>query len=429
MYNDLRQFLDSSPSCFHAAENLSARLTEAGFTELDEGNEWNVKPGGAYFVRRNMSAIIAFRIPASIPNGIMLCAAHSDSPTFKVKYGGEMQSKGYVRLNTERYGGMIYSSWLDRPLSLAGRVVLSTADGIEVRLVNVDRDLMIIPNVAIHMNRSVNDGYAYNPAVDLVPLLASQDGRGDMLQAVAESAGIDRDSIADYDLFVYNRQKSTLWGHEYEFISASKIDDLQCAYCAVEAIIAAESCPALAVAAVFDNEEVGSLSKQGADSTFLADVAERVCNALYGVGSLNRLLANGLMLSADNAHAVHPNHPEYADPDNRPVMNGGVVIKYSANQKYTSDAVSAALFERICKNAGVPVQRFTNRSDMLGGSTLGNISNSHLSLPTVDIGCAQLAMHSAYETAGARDTELMTQAMTEFFKTALLRNGKEITVK
>jgi len=426
----LISFLDRSPSAFHAVDNLKKMLDAGGFTERKEYETWSFKPGGKYYVTRNGSALIAFCVPEKEPSGVMICSAHSDSPSFKIKPNCELDAGGFIRLSTERYGGMIYSTWLDRPLSVAGRLVLRRENGIEVKLVSVERDLLVIPNVAIHMNREINNGFSYNPAVDLVPLYASADGKNTFVKTVAEAAGEREEDVIDYDLTLYNRQRATVWGHDGEFFSSARIDDLQCAFSAVEALTEMKDSRALSVAAVFDNEEVGSLSKAGADSTFLDEVLSRVCDSLYGGReTLAKWLASGMMLSADNAHAVHPNHPEYADPTNRPKMNGGVVIKYSANQKYTSDAVSAALFEEICRRAGVETQRFTNRSDMVGGSTLGNIANSHLSLNTVDIGCAQLAMHSSYETAGTRDTDAMIRAMKAFYETSLTPDGEFVKIE
>lgn len=413
----LLEFIDASPSCYHAVDQVKKMLLNAGYRQLSESESWSLSAGGKYFVARNLSSVIAFRIPAEAPTGFMICAAHSDSPTFKVKRMPEMESGAYVRINTERYGGMLYSTWADRPLSVAGRLLVETESGVETKLVSVDRDILMIPNVAIHMNRNANDGFAYNPAVDLVPMYASAEGKGTFLNAVAEDAGVSAEKILDFDLFLYNRQKGIQWGVDGEFISAPRIDDLQCVFAAVSSLIGCPDSRAVPVCAIFDNEEVGSGTKQGADSTFMSDVLGRIACAV--ACDLSSMLASSMMLSADNAHAVHPNHPEYADPTHKPYMNGGVVIKYNANQRYTTDSVSGAIFSKICRKADVPVQYFANRSDMAGGSTLGNISNAHVSLNTVDIGCAQLAMHSSYETAGAKDTDYMIKAMSEFYSTEI----------
>ncbi len=414
----LLSFIDGSPSPFHAVDGLKDILAEAGFAELHEGARWDLEGGGKYFVTRNLSSVIAFKLPVGAPAGFMIAAAHSDSPTFKVKHNPETDAGNYIKINTERYGGMICSTWLDRPLSVAGRLVVETDSGIETRLVSVDRDMLVIPNVAIHMNRSINEGFTYNPAVDLVPLYASGKGKETFLASVCEAAGVDKDRVIEHDLFLYSRQKGTVWGADGEFFSSARIDDLQCAYSAVTAIAECGETEAIPVAAVFDNEEVGSGTKQGADSTFLSDVLARIADAV-GI-SVSEALPSSMMLSADNAHAVHPNHPEYADGAHKPMMNGGIVIKYNANQLYTTDSVSGAMFAMICKKAGVPVQYFANRSDMRGGSTLGNISNAHIAMNTVDIGCAQLAMHSAYETAGSRDTDYMITAMRAFYESKII---------
>ncbi len=418
---ELFDFLAASPSPFHAVQAGKDLLAAAGFEELKEAEQWTLLPGHAYYTDRNGSALIAFRIPKEKPAGIMLAAAHSDSPTFKIKENAELANDTYLRLNAEPYGGMICSSWFDRPLSLAGRAVVRTGNGIATRLVCFDRDLLLIPNVAIHMNRAVNSGYAYNMAVDMVPLFGSGKSKGAYRRLLAAELGVGEDDILSADLFLYNRMKGTQWGAENEFISAPRLDDLQCAYAALSALIAAETPAALAVAAILDNEEVGSGTKQGADSDLLQSVLSRICASLGTDPAV--MLANGFMISADNAHAVHPNHPEYADATHRPVMNGGIVIKFNANQKYTTDAVSCALFELICKKASVPFQYFANRSDLAGGSTLGNISNTHVSLNTVDIGLPQLAMHSSYETAGARDTGYLKEALTAAFLSSVRAEG------
>ena len=323
-----------------------------------------------------------------------------------------------MRLNTEKYGGMILSTWLDRALSVAGRIAVNGEKGIETRLVNVDKDLLVIPNVAIHMNRDMNNGVAYNPQVDMLPLFADcSDGeKRSLMSCVAEAAGVDEEDIMGHDLFLYTREKGRLLGESGEFVLAPRLDDLQCAFSVAKAF--AESVPQqyVSVCAVFDNEEVGSGTKQGADSTFLEDVLWRICEALgLSRSGYLRMLAGSFLISADNAHAVHPNYPEKADPTNRPYLNGGIVIKYHGSQKYTTDAVSAAKLKSLCKRAEVPFQTYANRSDIAGGSTLGNISTAHVSVSSVDIGLPQLAMHSAVETAGMRDTKYAVDMLKVFF--------------
>lgn len=353
---------------------------------------------------------------------MQIVAAHSDSPTFRVKTGAEITVEGhYKKLNTEGYGGMILSSWFDRPLSLAGRAVVRTDAGVKTVLVNIDRDLLVIPSLAIHMTRGMAD-QKLNPQVDLLPLFG--DEKADYTALVAAAAGVAPEDLLAGDLFLYPRQKGTVAGAQGEFIVAPRLDDLQCAFSAVTSFLAAENAEKLNVCAVFDNEEVGSRTKQGADSTFLTDTACRIRAAL-GIGEAEWLekLPESFMLSADNAHAVHPNYAAKCDETNRCYLNGGIVVKYSANQKYTTDAVSASVFGEICRRAGVPVMVFHNRSDMAGGSTLGNIANAHLSLNTVDIGIPQLAMHACVETAGARDTDYMVRAMTAFYEADIRRTA------
>ena len=415
---DLLTFIAQSPSRYHAVANLCRELEAAGYVRLAEGKPWTLTPGQKYFVTRNGSALLAFRLPEEGFTGFMISASHSDAPTFRLKENPEMAGPdGYIRLNTEGYGGMLCAPWLDRPLTVAGRVLVQTADAIESRLVYLDRDLLLIPSVAIHMDREANSGKKYDLKTDMVPLMGIGEARGALRQLVAQAAGCAPEDILGHDLFLCLRQGGLTWGANNEFISSPRLDDLQCAYGCFRGFMDAESAsPAsIPVYALLDNEEVGSLTQQGADGTFLRDVLERICTQLGR--DLTALCANSFMVSADNAHAVHPNHPELCDPTHRPVMNGGVVIKHGV--RYATDAVAQALFTALCRKAGVPVQHFANRSDLPGGSTLGNISNAHVSLPTVDIGLAQLAMHSCFETAGSRDGDYLAQAMTAFFSASL----------
>lgn len=425
---ELLEFLDNSPSSFHAVANMKDMLEREGYTRLLEGEKWELKTGAGYYVTRNDSALIAFRIPKKDFAGYQIMASHSDSPVFKIKANAEIEvDKKYVKLNVEKYGGMICSSWLDRPLSVAGRIVVRTEDGVASRLVNVDRDLMIIPNLAIHMNRSVNEGYEFNAQKDMLPLFCDSDGgdgKGRFLSLIAQEAGVRAEDILDTDLFLYNRMKGTVLGLNGEYIASPHLDDLQCAFSSLKGFLAAEPADSVAVHCVLDNEEVGSGTKQGAASTFLKDVLRRI-NGAMGRTEEEYLtaLASSFMVSADNAHSIHPNQPDKGDPTNRPYMNQGIVIKYSANQKYTTDAVSGALFKSICERAGVPYQTFHNRSDMLGGSTLGNISGAQVALGSVDIGLAQLAMHSNYETAGSRDTAYLIEAAKVLFSSSVYGKG------
>ena len=423
---ELLQFLDHSPNAFYAVANMQKELEDAGFARLYEGCPWTLSGGHGYYVTRNDSAIIAFRIPEGEYQGFQIMASHCDSPVFKIKTNAEIVvDNSYVKLNVEKYGGMLCAPWLDRPLSVAGRVIVQTEEGIATKLVNVDRDLLIIPNVAIHMNRQVNDGYAFNAQVDMLPLFCEQgEEKNQFMQLIADEVGVQVEDILDTDLFLYDRMKGTTLGLHGEFIASGRLDDLQCAFASLKGFLAAELKQSIAVHCVYDNEEVGSGTKQGAASTFLKDTLQRISRAM-GRSEEQYLMsiASSFMVSADNAHAVHPNHAEKADPTNRPYMNRGIVIKYSANQKYTTDGVSGAVMRAICKKAEVPYQTFTNRSDMLGGSTLGNISQAQVALNTVDIGLPQLAMHSPYETAGARDTAYLIEAARVLFSSSFEGNG------
>ena len=423
MNNELLDFISRCPTAYHAVSHTKNMLKNAGFTELSEGGEWNIEPCRDYFVQRNGSSLIAFRVPEEDFRGFMMSAAHGDSPSFKIKENAELAGTEYLRLSVEKYGGMLCSTWLDRPLSAAGRICVRTDDGFETRLVDLEEPIAVIPNVAIHMNRNANDGTAYNASVDMIPLIGDGKSGGRFGKMVASAAGVRSEDILSTDLFLYDPEPGCVWG---DFLSAPRLDDLQCVFASLSAFLGADVGESMPVFCLFDNEEVGSGTKQGAASTFLADTLEEICLSLgYDRSAYRRKVANSFLLSCDNAHAVHPNHTEFADKNHSVYMNGGIVIKYNANQRYTSDAVSSALFRLICEEAGVPFQYYANRADMAGGSTLGNIANTQVSLNTVDIGLAQLAMHSAFETAGARDTEYMVRALTLYFGKSLnAENGK-----
>ena len=402
----LLEFISKSPTAFQAAEETRKRFLEEGFTELKEEESWNLEKGGKYFVMRNHSAIIGFSIPVNDCRRYHIIASHSDSPSFKIKENPEMSANGaYVKLNVERYGGMILSTWFDRPLSVAGRMIVRKNGKILEKLVNIDRDLVMIPSLAIHMNRDINGGYHYNVQKDMLPLYSGSGEKGNFMRMMAEEAEVRPEDILGHDLFLYNRMPGTIWGSRNEFVSSPRLDDLQCAFASLEGFLQADKKKNIAVHCVLDNEEVGSTTKQGAASTFLKDVLFRINLALGGdQESYLMALAESFMISADNAHAIHPNYPEKADPVNRPHINAGIAVKYNANQKYCTDGISAAMFKELCKEAGVSCQVYVNRSDVAGGSTLGNISNTQVALNTVDIGLPQLAMHSPYETAGVKDT-------------------------
>lgn len=411
--SELMAFLDASKSAYHAVANLSALMERSGYTRLRESENWDLAPGGKYYLTRGGSAMMAFRIPRNAPKGFLLSASHCDRPTFKVKENGELVGQ-YTRLATEKYGGMLMAPWLDRPLSVAGRALVETDSGVRSKLVDIDRDLMLIPNVAIHMNRKANEGYAYNPTCDTIPLLGGKEAAGKFWQELEEVAG---GKILGHDLYLYVRQRACVWGVEEEYISSAGLDDLQCAWGCTQGFLNAGESESVPVLCVFDSEEVGSSSVQGAASTLLPDTLERICGAMDW--DYRRLLSQSFMISADNAHAIHPNHPELADPTNAPVVNGGIVLKFNGSQRYTTDGVSAAIFRKACAKAEVPVQTYYNRADIAGGATLGHISLGKVSIPTADIGLPQLAMHSCYETAGVRDSEYLMDAMAVYYSSTL----------
>lgn len=414
----LLAFIRKSPTAFHAVDTMRKTLADQGFQELSEKDYWKLTPGGRYMVTRNNSALIAFSIPEDAPRRFHIMASHSDSPTFKIKENPEITvEKAYVKLNVEKYGGMLMSPWFDRPLSVAGRVIVPEGGEIREKLIDIDRDLLMIPSLAIHMNREVNSGYSYNPQKDLLPLYGTAGTEETFSKTLAEAAGVREEEILSHDLFLYSRTRGAVWGAEKEFISAGRLDDLQCAFASMEGLLSGEKKKSIAVHCVMDNEEVGSGTKQGAASTFLKDTLLRINSGLGRTYEEYLMsLADSFMISADNAHALHPNYTDMADPVNRPLLNKGIVIKYNANQKYCTDAVSAARFKELCNRAEVPYQTFVNRSDMAGGSTLGNISNTQVPVNTVDIGLPQLAMHSPYETAGVKDTLSLVKAAELFFE-------------
>lgn len=423
---ELLSFIQKNPTAFHTVAAIRQALMEQGYQELLESRKWVLERGRCYFVCRNQSSIIAFQIGAelSLPS-FHIIASHSDSPYFKIKENAELYTgKKYTRLNTEGYGGMICSSWLDRPLSIAGRVLVRDENGISACLLNIDRDLVLIPNVAIHMNRSINDGFTFNKQVDLLPLFGGDCGENALKRLIAEELSVKEGDILGSDLSLYSRTPPSIWGRNGEFVSCGRLDDQQCVFSSLKALIGTKNPHSVNVLACFDNEEVGSGTKQGAGSTFLNDVLRRICSALgLTYEDYLRGLASSFMLSADNAHAVHPNHPEHTDANNCVYMNEGVVVKSHAAQKYTSDGVSIAVVRSLAEKAGVPLQYFANRSDKIGGSTLGNIAMSQVSMNTADIGLAQLAMHSAYETAGTKDTFYIVELMKALYECELEETG------
>lgn len=423
MIHQLFDFIQCSPTASHTAATVRAMLVQAGFTQLLESQPWDLQPGGRYYTTRGMSSLIAFQVPKADFHGFSVIAPHGDSPCFKVKESPELRVDGqYTKLNTEIYGGMQLALWTDRPLSVAGRLAVRTDNGVKGVLCDIRRDLLLIPGVAIHMNRGVNEGVKLDPQKDTLPLLGGS--QADLKKLVAENAGVAPEDILSWDLYLYSRAQGTVFGAEKEFLAAPRLDDLECVFAAAKAFLAGENRENVTVLSLFDNEETGSLTRQGADSPFLSEVLERISLSCGKSREEHlRAIASGFMLSADNAHAVHPDSPEKSDPTNRCYLNGGVVVKHSP--RYASDALTAGLFQRICQKAGVPVQVYYNNSKIPGGGTLGNLSGSHVALPTVDIGLAQLSMHSPYETAGAKDLDYMVWAMQAFYESVITQTGRE----
>jgi aspartyl aminopeptidase len=410
-------FMNESVTAFHAVKNAEDILTDASFSSLSEEKTWKIGKDKGYFVKRNSSSLIAFKMPKGEAKGFKIFAAHTDSPSFRVKENTEIIfNDKAVRLNIEKYGGMILSSWLDRPLSVAGRVVVNEKNQLKEKLVNIDKDLLIIPNVAIHMNRDINDGFKYSVQNDMLPLFGGKDAKGKFEELIAEAAGTKKENILAFDLFLYSREKAKYTGVSDEFIVSPRLDDLACVYSGLKGFVESDDSEYIKVLALFDNEEVGSGTKQGADSTFLYDVLKRVSISVSEKEEdFMRLVAGSFLVSADNAHAVHPAAAGKADVTNRPFLNEGIVVKYSGNQRYATDAYSSAFFKKICMDKKIPFQVYCNNSDIAGGSTLGNISTAHVSLNTVDIGIPQYSMHSSCETMGSSDLEHMIDFAKYFY--------------
>ena len=411
--NDCLAFLDAGVSPFHAIAESSRRLDAAGFTHLQESQPWQLEKGGKYYTTRNGSSLIAWRMPTETLGGWRGAAAHSDSPTYRIT-ASKVDDPRYARARVEGYGGMRPATWIDRPLTIAGRVLVRTENGIETRLVCPDKDLLCIPSVCVHFDREGAKGAPLNAASDMQPIFGAKGA--DLAAAVAGEG-----DVVEYDLVLAPRQKAVTVGMNEEFFMSPRIDDLGAAYATLQGFLAGTgSADRGDIWCLFDNEEVGSGTRQGALSNFLASILSRAEEAM-GVTADGHIQAqaNTLMLSADNAHATHPNHPELSDPHHPIAMNGGVVVKYNASQKYTTSALTGALFGEICRRADVPVQVYYNRADMPGGSTLGNLLSWQNSVAMVDIGMGQLAMHSAVETAGCEDVVYMVKAVSAFYNTRL----------
>ncbi|HEY8909338.1 MAG TPA: M18 family aminopeptidase [Desulfosporosinus sp.] len=421
----LLNFIQESPSSFHAVEGVKKMLVPEGFQELPFKEKWSVLPGGKYYVTRNDSALIAFVVGEGAPEkqGFRIIGAHTDSPSFRVKPLPEIPVEGhYLKLNVETYGGPILNTWLDRPLSLAGRIILRGESPFspQVKLFRSDRPLLVIPNLAIHMNRKVNEGLELNKQKDMLPLLTQitegLEKEGVLIHHLAKTLQCPPEDILDFDLFLYEYEKGCIVGLQEEFISSGRLDDLAMIHAGAWTLANAKPAQMTQVLVCFDHEECGSTSKQGAASPFLSHVLERILLAQKkDREAYFQALAHSFLISADMAHALHPNSGEKLDPVNRPILNGGPVIKISANQSYTTDAESAAVFTALCQRAGVPVQKFVNRSDERGGSTIGPISSTHLDIQSVDIGNPVLAMHSVRELGGVKDHLAIAKVFSEFY--------------
>ncbi|MBR0131033.1 MAG: M18 family aminopeptidase [Firmicutes bacterium] len=413
----LLDFIHESPSCFHVIDNFRSMLLEQGYKELDPSKRWEIKAGGKYFVTQNGSSIFAIRVPKKLKGGFKISAAHSDSPCFKIKEHAEIKSDRYVQINTEGYGGMIMSSWFDRPLSAAGRVFVKNGDEISCRLLNIDRNTFVIPSVAIHQNREINDGYKFKANSDTIPLYSAGSEAPSLNALIAETLGVAEEDIIGCDLFIYCRDKGCFIGNGEELILSPRLDDLACACGLMNGLLQAGADDSIDVCCVFDNEEVGSETKQGARSNVLRDILRRITYCLgMDEQDYQMMLSKSFLVSADNAHAIHPNHPELYDAGNCSLMNGGIVIKFNASQRYTTDGLSNARFKLVCEKAGVKTQVMANRSDLRGGGTLGSLLDSFLPISSVDIGLPQLAMHSAFETAGAADYTDLINAMKVYYE-------------
>ncbi|AHM56937.1 M18 family aminopeptidase 2 [Peptoclostridium acidaminophilum DSM 3953] len=423
---ELIDFIYESPTPFHCASVCSRLLLESGFEKLELSGKWDLKEGGRYFVEKNSSAIIAFCINSADieKNGFRIIASHSDSPAIKLKPSPEMSEQGaYYRLNTEIYGGPILNTWLDRPLGMAGRVTLKSDSPLRPKeaLVDFKRPIAVIPNLAIHMNRDVNKGVELNRQTELAALLAVLEGQlpeAHKIKALLSGElAAQPEDILDFELSLYEYEKGCITGLEGEFISSSRLDNLSMVHAGIRALLDSKGSKGVSVKVVFDNEEVGSSTKQGADSPMLRNVLERIAISLSkGREDFIRATYSSFLISSDLAHALHPNRPEKSDSTNRPIINKGPVIKASANQKYTSDSHSAGVYEQICNAAEVEFQRFANRSDEPGGSTIGPISASQLDIPSVDVGSPVLAMHSIRELGGVKDHHMIYKSFVKFFE-------------
>lgn len=417
---NLLAFINQSPTAFHAVHNIRQAFDNAGFRHLHEDDMWSLRPGEKYYLTRGGTSVIGFVLPQDpAGKGFHIVATHSDSPSFKLKENPDLRFENNIRVNIEKYGSMLLSSWFDRPLSIAGRIYYEENNVLECRLVDLRNITCLIPSVAVHLRSDTAEKPAPRQLhIDLVPLAGQ--GKGSLRAKIAKATGIPAEAVLSHDLYLYNTEEGFLWGSENEFYSAPRIDNLSCSYAAMEAFIHSEPQSKIPVFAAFDNEEIGSVGRQGALSDFMASVLERICLS-QGKSREEYLchLPASFLLSADNAHAVHPNHPELSDAENKVCVNGGIVIKRNASLRYTTDAFSSSYIQKLCRDLNLPLQHYANRSDMLGGSTLGTLLQTDVSIPAADIGLAQWAMHSSLETAGSFDIDPMIRFLTHFYKSDL----------
>ena len=431
----LLEFINGSKTAFQAAYQIIKRLDKEGYKELQECDEWSLEKGGKYYVVKNDSAVIAFEVGSGDieKDGFRLIGAHTDSPGFRIKPNPEMSVEGhYIKLNTEVYGGTILSTWFDRPLSIAGRVTLKSKNPFkpEVRLLDINKPVLIIPNIAIHMNRSVNEGYSYNKQKDTLPLFTIKDENaesvrfakeklekdGYLLNLIAEELKVNTSDILDFDLFLYEYAEGCFTGLNNEFISVGRLDDLWMVYAGLRGLLDSNKIAATKVLVALDNEEIGSLTSQGANSSILDTMLERIALGLSkNREEYKRAVSRSVMISSDLAHAIHPNYTEKCDPTSKPLLGMGPVLKIAASGSYSTDSYASAIFKGICEKAGVPCQVFVNRSDLRGGTTIGPITAGKLNIPVIDMGAPLLSMHSIRELASVKDNEYTIKAFTEFF--------------
>ncbi len=422
---DLIDFIHASPSPFHVIRNVKAALLKKGFSDLNPKDKWNLKKGGKYFTTKNDSSLVAFIVGTEKieENGFSIIAAHTDSPSIKIKPKPEIRvADSYLKLNTEIYGGAILNTWFDRPLSLAGRVNLRNDNLFfpETKFVNIKKPILTIPNLAIHLNRGINEGKAIKKQEEMLPIITlinnELDKENFLINYLAKELYTHPSKILDFELNLYDYSQGNINGLHDEFISSGKLDDLAMVHAGIDALLNSEASEKTKIMVCFDNEEVGSRTKQGAGSPMLRNILERLCIKLSkDKEAYYRALYNSFLISADMAHALHPNYTDKHDPVVQPVINKGPVIKINADQKYTTDSVSSSVFETLCLKAEVPVQKYVNHSDIKGGSTLGNVLSSQLDIRSVDVGNPMLAMHSIRELGGVNDHFYMKKVFEEFY--------------